>query len=73
MESVKTMSKSIETRLEKIEKALSIGEKSSVVFEYTDDNGVEQKIEMPSTDFDKLLQKIRAESKGLPVRERIAV
>ncbi|MFA5252214.1 MAG: hypothetical protein WC454_06485 [Phycisphaerae bacterium] len=59
-------------RLKKMEQQLCIGDKP-VVFGYTDDKGVEQKVEMPSTDFDKLLREIRAESKGLPVRERIAV
>ncbi len=59
-------------RLKKIEQQLCISDKP-VVFGYTDDKGVEQKVQMPSTDFDKLLREIRAESKGLPVRERIAV
>jgi hypothetical protein len=59
-------------RLKKIEQQLCISDKP-VVFEYIDDNGVEQKVEMPSAEFDKMLREIRAESKGLPVRERIAV
>jgi hypothetical protein len=59
-------------RLKKMEQQLCIDDKP-VVFGYTDDKGVEQKVEMPSTDFDNLLREIRADSKGLPVRERIAV
>lgn len=64
------MAKSIENRLRKIEQRLCIDDKP-VVFEYTDDNGVEQKVEMSSIDFDKLLREISAESKGLPIKERI--
>ena len=65
---------SIIKRVEKVEKQLciGIGEKPPVVFDYTDENGIDQKIEMPSDDFDKLLKDIRAESKGLPVKERAA-
>ena len=59
-------------RLKKIEQQIGIGDKS-VVFEYTDDNGIEQKVEMPSSEFNKILREIRAESKGLPVRERVTV
>jgi hypothetical protein len=59
-------------RLKKIEQRLCIDDKP-VVFGYTDDKGVEQKFEMPSTVFDKLLQEIRAESRGLPIRKRVAV
>ena len=63
---------SISRRVEKAEKQLCIGEKPPVVFDYTDENGIDQKIEMPSEDFDKLLKDIRAESKGLPVKEGTA-
>jgi len=58
-------------RLEKAEKQLCVNE-PPVVFEYTDKNGVEQRIEMSSADFDKLLKEIRGESKGLPIREGTA-
>jgi len=64
--------KQFSRRLKKIEQQFCISDKP-VVFEYTDDNGVEQKIEMPSTDFDKLLREIRAGSKGLPIKERVAI
>ena len=59
-------------RLEKVEKQLCVNE-PPVVFEYTDKNGVEQRIGMSSADFDRLLKEIRAESKGLLVREGTAV
>jgi hypothetical protein len=59
-------------RLEKAEKQLCVNE-PPVVFEYTDENGVEQRAEMSSADFDRLLREISAESKGLPVREGAAV
>ena len=59
-------------RLKKIEQRLCIDD-TPIVFGYTDDKGVEQKFEMPSNEFDKLLREIWAESKGLPVRGRIAV
>ena len=59
-------------RLEKAEKQLCVSE-PPVVFEYTDKNGVEQRIEISSSDFDRLLKEIGAESKGLPVREGTAV
>jgi hypothetical protein len=58
--------------MKKVEQQLCISDKP-VIFEYTNDKGVEQKAEMPSTEFDKMIRKIRAESKGLPIRERIAV
>ena len=63
--------KDISRRLEKAEKQLCVNE-PPVVFEYTDENGVEQRIEMSSADFDKLLKEIRGESKGLPIREGTA-
>ncbi len=66
------MTKSIENRLERIEKALSIDDKP-VVIDCADENGVGPKIEMSSADFDKLLKEIRAESKGIPVRKGVAV
>ena len=62
----------INRRLEKAEKQLCVNE-PPVVFEYTDENGVEQGIEMSSAEFDRLLKEISAESKGLPVREGAAV
>jgi hypothetical protein len=58
--------------LKKIEQRLCIDDKP-VVFGYTDDKGVEQKFEMPLNEFDKLLREIWAESKGLPVRKRVAL
>jgi hypothetical protein len=62
----------INRRLEKAEKQLCVNE-PPFVFEYTDENGVEQRIEMSSADFDRLLQEISGASKGLPVREGAAV
>jgi hypothetical protein len=58
------MAKSIERRIEQLEKQLCIDEQD-FVFE---ENGVERKIEMSLTDLDKLMQEIRAESKGIPVK-----
>lgn len=55
-------------RLEKVGKQLRISE-PPVVFEYADENGVEQRVEMSSADFEKLLREISGKSKGLPVRE----
>ena len=55
-------------RLEKAEKQLCVNE-PPVVFEYTDENGAEQRIEMPSADFDRLLREINGKSKGLPIKE----
>ena len=66
---------SIIKRVEKVEKQLciGIGEKPPVVFDYTDENSIDQKIEMPSEDFDKLLKEIRAENKGITIRESIGI
>ena len=66
------MAKSIERRIERVEEQLCIDEEP-VVFEYTDDKGVKQKVEMSSIEFDKMLREIRARSKGLPVREGLTV
>ncbi len=66
------MSNNISRRLEKAEKQLCVS-KPPVVFEYTDENGVEQRIEMSSADFDRLLKEIWAESKGLQIKEYQAI
>ena len=63
----------ISRRVEKAEKQLCIGEKPPVVFDYTDENGIEQKVEMPSEDFDKLLKEIRAENKGITIKESVGI
>ena len=66
---------SICRRVEKAEKQLciGIGEKPPVVFDYTDENGIDQQIEMPSDDFDKLLKEIRAENKGITIKESVGI
>ncbi len=63
------MNSGIKKRIEKIEDKLNMGKEPPVIFEYTAENGIEQKIEMPSDDFDKLLKEIQSESKGLPIKE----
>jgi hypothetical protein len=54
----------ITRRLNKAEKALRIEEPHLVTL---------LGVEMSSADFDRLLKEIRAESKGLPIREGTAV
>ena len=56
----------IRRRVEKAEKQLCIGEKPPVVFECVDENGIEQRIEMPSDDFHKLLTEIDGTGRCLP-------
>jgi len=58
-------------RLKKIEQQLCISEKPSVVFEYTDEDGEKQKIEMLAADFEELLKEIDGKSRGLPINEEI--
>jgi hypothetical protein len=61
----------IRRRLKRAEKQSCISEKPPVVFEYIDENGVEQRVEMLSDDFDRLLQEINGASKGLPIMEEV--
>jgi hypothetical protein len=61
----------IRRRLDKAEKQIGVGEKKTAVFEYTDENGVEQRIEIAWEDFVKLLQEIDGKSRGLPDRKEI--
>jgi len=56
--------KNISRRLDKIEKKLRIKKPHLITL---------LGVEMSSDDLDELLKKIRAESKGLPVREGTAV
>ena len=62
----------IQRRIEKAEKQLCIND-DPVVFAYTDENGDEQRIEMPPADFDNLLKEIRAESKGIQIKESVGI
>jgi len=48
----------ISRRLDRVEKRLCAGEKPPFILKYTDDNGVEQKIEMPADKFEGLLREI---------------
>ena len=56
----------IHSRLDKIEKQLDVGEKPPVIFMITDENSGEQRIEMPSDEFHKLLTEIDGTGRCLP-------
>ena len=61
--------RNIGRRLEKIEKRLSIDRKKMVVFPYTDENGIERKIEMTWDEWVNALKNIPPTKGILPCQE----
>ncbi len=59
----------INRRLDRVEKQLCVGGKPPGIFKYTDDNGVEQKIEMSVHEFEELLKEIDGSGKRTPFEQ----
>lgn len=62
----------IRRRLGRAEKQLGVGKEQNIVFEFIDENGVEQKVEMGRDAFNELLKEIDGKSKGLPSIQEIS-
>jgi len=60
----------IRRRIEKAEKQVSSDEDKPVVFQYVDENGVEQKIEMLSGELDERLAEISQCKDTLPQQQK---
>ena len=61
--------KNINRRLDNVEKQICIGNEEMVVFEYTDENSIEQKVEMTSEEWANIIKNIPPTKGVLPCQE----
>jgi len=62
----------IRRRLDRAEKQLGVSREQNIVFEFIDENGVEQKVEMGRDEFNELLKEINGKSRVLPSVQEIS-
>jgi len=62
----------IRRRLDRAEKQLGVSREQNIVFEFIDESGTEQKVEMGRDEFNELLKEINGKSRGLPSVQEIS-
>lgn len=61
----------IRRRLDRAEKQLDVGKEQTITFEFIDESGIEQKVEMGRDEFEELLREIDRKTIGLPSVQEI--